>query len=91
VVAFSADLTRGKGGFNTLMGLFATALAVGGVIGPLLSGILVQQMGFHATFYAFAALAAIGAVVFMKCVPEPKPEQDTSAKQETAEVRAEAV
>jgi MFS family permease len=32
VVALSADLTRGKGHFNTLMGLFATALALGGVL-----------------------------------------------------------
>ena len=70
VVAFSADLTRGKGGFNTLTGLFATALAVGGVLGPLLSGVLVQHLGFRVTFYSFAALAAAGAVIFMCLVPE---------------------
>ncbi len=50
VVALSADLTRGKGGFNTLMGLFATALAIGGVIGPVLTGLLVQHLGFKTTF-----------------------------------------
>ena len=70
VVAFSADLTRGKGGFNTLMGLFATALAVGGVIGPVLSGILVERLGFHMAFYAFTALATVGAMVFTGFVPE---------------------
>lgn len=72
VVAFSADLTRGKGRFNTLMGLFATALAIGGVVGPLLSGLLVQHLGFKMTFYAFAALAALGAGVFSLCVPETR-------------------
>lgn len=70
VVAVSAGLTRGKGGFNTLMGLFATALAIGGVVGPLLSGMLIQHLGFQLTFYAFAALAAVGAVVYTKFVPE---------------------
>ena len=72
VVSLSADLTRGKGGFNTLMGLFATALAIGGVIGPLASGLLVQHLGFKTTFYAFAALAAVGAAVFSRFVPETK-------------------
>jgi MFS family permease len=72
VVALSADLTRGQGGFNTLMGLFATALAIGGVIGPVLTGLLVQHLGFKTTFYAFAALAGLGAAVFTRFVPETK-------------------
>jgi MFS family permease len=73
VVALAADLTRGKGHFNSLMGLFATALAVGGVAGPLISGFAIQHLGFQKTFYAFAALAALGAIVFTIFVPETKP------------------
>jgi len=72
VIALAADLTRGKGRFNTLAGLFATALAVGGVAGPLLSGMLVQHLGFRTTFYAFAILAFAGAILFTICVPETK-------------------
>jgi sugar phosphate permease len=72
VVALAADLTRGKGHFNALMGLFATALAIGGVAGPLISGVLIQHLGFRLTFYAFAALAALGAIVFTIFVPETK-------------------
>jgi MFS family permease len=64
VIALAADLTHGRGRFNTLAGLFATALAVGGVVGPLASGFLVQHFGFRVTLYAFALLAVIGAVVF---------------------------
>jgi MFS family permease len=75
VVALAADLTRGKGRFNTLMGVFATALAIGGVAGPLLSGFLIQRLGFHITFYAFAVLAALGAMVFTLLVPETSPEK----------------
>ena len=70
VVALSADLTRGKGGFNTVMGLFATALAIGGVLGPLLSGFAIQHAGFRMTFYGFAALGIVAAAVFTLLVPE---------------------
>lgn len=70
IVSMSADLTRGKGGFNTLMGLFATALAVGGVVGPLITGVLIQHLGFVTMFVLFAALAAAGAVWFQLMVPE---------------------
>lgn len=73
VVALSADLTRGKGSFNTLIGLFATALAIGGVIGPLTSGLLVQHLGFKTTFLVFASLGTVGAAVFTKLVPETRP------------------
>ena len=70
IVSMSADLTRGKGGFNTLMGLFATALAVGGVVGPLITGMLIQHLGFATMFVLFAALAAAGALWFQLMVPE---------------------
>ncbi len=70
IVSMSADLTRGKGGFNTLMGLFATALAVGGVAGPLITGVLIQHLGFTAMFILFAGLAVAGALWFQLTVPE---------------------
>jgi MFS family permease len=70
IVSMSADLTRGKGGFNTLMGLFATALAVGGVAGPLLTGMLIQHLGFATMFLLFAGLAIAGALWFQLMVPE---------------------
>jgi len=72
VVVLSADLSRGRGRFNTLMGLFATALAIGGVVGPVVAGVLVQHVGFRVTFYLFAALAAIAATSFTMFVPETK-------------------
>jgi MFS family permease len=70
IVSMSADLTHGKGGFNTLMGLFATALAVGGVVGPLLTGVLIQHLGFAMMFILFAVLAVAGALWFQFLVPE---------------------
>ena len=88
VVAIAADLTRGKGRFNTLMGLFATALAIGGVAGPLISGVLVQHLGFRATFYVFAALAAFGAGVFLLTVPETRgAKQDATVATDEVDLR----
>jgi MFS family permease len=72
VAVVCADLTREKGGFNALQGLLATALAVGGVLGPLVAGPIVQHLGFAAAFRVFALVAAIGAVVFLAFMPETR-------------------
>lgn len=76
-VAIAADLTAGKGKFNTLLGLLATAQAVGGVVGPIVSGVLVQYLGFAVTFWVFAALALLAAWVFARWVPETKARRST--------------
>jgi MFS family permease len=75
IVAMCADLTRGKGRFNALIGLIATALSVGGVIGPVGTGALVQYMGYAAAFGTFAAVATVAAVLFVVFMPETKPAQ----------------
>jgi MFS family permease len=72
IVAMTADLTEGRGRFNALVGLFATAQAIGGVVGPLGSGLLVQHLGFVAAFDTFALIAAVAAVVFLAFVPETR-------------------
>ena len=72
IVAMCADLTRGKGHFNALSGLIGTALAVGGVVGPLGSGILVERLGFIVAFDAFALIAMIAALLFVFYMPETR-------------------
>ncbi len=73
IVAICADLTRGRGGFNSLQGLIATALSVGGVLGPLVAGLLVQHLGFAMAFYAFAGVAVVAAALFLGLMPETRP------------------
>ncbi len=70
IVAMCADLTKGKGGFNTLSGMIATALAVGGVIGPLGAGRLAERLGYNGFFCVFAGIAAVAAIVFLTLMPE---------------------
>ncbi|HET6436585.1 MAG TPA: MFS transporter [Anaeromyxobacter sp.] len=72
IVAVCADLTAGRGSFNSLLGVVATAQAVGGVLGPILAGWLVQQLGFGAAFLCLAALAAMGTAAFLSGVPETR-------------------
>ena len=78
VISLAADLTRGRGRFNTLAGLFATAVAVGGVVGPVISGFMVQHAGFKSTFLLFAALALAGAGIFTFLVPETKARMEST-------------
>jgi len=70
IVAICADLTKGKGGFNALSGMIATALAVGGVIGPFGAGFLAQHLGYNGFFYVFAGIAVAAAVLFLTLMPE---------------------
>jgi len=83
-IAIAADLTAGKGKFNTLLGLLATAQAVGGVIGPIASGLLVQHLGFALTFWAFSGLALLAALIFTAFVPETKGIHATPAQPDPA-------
>jgi MFS family permease len=81
IVAFAADLTRRKGQFNSLLGIFATAQAVGGVAGPILSGVVLQHLGFRITFMSFAALAFVAAAILQMFVPETRSSSTFGATQ----------
>jgi MFS family permease len=72
IALMCSDLTKGKSGFNTLLGIMQTALALGGIIGPLAQGFLTQQLGFTASFTSFALVACVGAALFLLKVPETK-------------------
>jgi MFS family permease len=77
IVAFAADLTRGKGHFNSLLGIFATAQAIGGVVGPIVSGLVLQHFGFDMTFIGFAALALLAAATFQLLVPNTQSTEES--------------
>ena len=96
VVSMCADLTKGKGRFNALCGLIATALSVGGVIGPVCSGLLLQHLGFVAAFNTFAVIAAAAALLFVVAMPETRrsesaEDQRNSRKSHAAHERVRSV
>jgi hypothetical protein len=49
-----AELTQGCGKFSRFAGLFATGVAIGGVVGPVADGFLLQRARFKPTFLVFA-------------------------------------
>jgi MFS family permease len=71
-VAVCGDLTRDRGHFNGLAGLLATAVGSGGVVGPLLSGLIVQHLGFSAAFFTFSGIATVAAVLLIGWMPETR-------------------
>ncbi|QEL17500.1 MFS transporter [Limnoglobus roseus] len=80
IVSMVADLTHGKGGFNALSGLIATALSIGGVIGPLMTGALTQTLGYSVAFGVFAGIAAVAAAMFLVFVPETRNDSQPQEK-----------
>jgi MFS family permease len=78
-VVICGDLTRGRGHFNALMGALATAVGLGGVVGPLAAGLLVQHLGFAAAFFTFAGVAVAGAILFIGWMPETLDGSEISA------------
>ena len=70
IVAVAADLTRGTGHCHALMGATNAGLAGGAVVGPAVTGILVQRAGHEIAFVALADIAGIAAFLFVGKMPE---------------------
>lgn len=75
-VAVCGDLTRDRGHFNGLVGVLATAVGTGAVVGPFASGLIVQNLGFSAAFFTFSGIAMAAAVLLIGWVPETKGKPD---------------
>jgi MFS family permease len=71
-VAMCGDLTSGRGHFNGLAGVLATAGGLGGVVGPLLAGLIVHHMGFTPAFFVFAAIGVVAAILLIGWMPETR-------------------
>jgi len=70
VALIVSDLTRGKKGFNLLMGLSQIAMGLGSVVGPALQGVSVGNVGFRFAFLVFAGVAALAAGIFSRFMPD---------------------
>ncbi len=58
------------GHFHALIGATNTALAGGAVVGPAVTGILVQRAGHELAFVALALIAAVAAFLFVETSEE---------------------
>jgi predicted MFS family arabinose efflux permease len=66
----AADLTRGTGHFNLVIGLAGTALSVGASAGMAASGHIGHRYGANVAFLGLAAAAASAFVLTWCCMPE---------------------
>lgn len=64
------DLTQGKKGFSTLLATTQTALALGGIVGPLIQGLLTTYFGFKFTFFLFFLITLIAFFFYIIKMPE---------------------
>lgn len=67
-----ADLPQRTGRYNFVLGAIATAQGIGAAISSLVSGYIVNALGFDAGFLFLAAMAALAFLVYWLLVPETK-------------------
>jgi MFS family permease len=80
----TADLAKGSGRFNFLQGTVQSAMGLGGVLSNSLFGWIAKAMGFNASFWGLAIVAALGGILCQSKLPETKQQ---SQEQTTAQAR----
>ena len=71
-VVVVADLTRGTGRYNLVLGAMATALGIGASLSNVVSGYIVNTWGFNIGFLFLASVAALALTIFGLMMPETK-------------------
>ena len=64
------DRTEGTGRFNLAAGALATMVGIGAALSTTAGGVLIQRMGFAASFLGLSAIALIAFVLLWLAVPE---------------------
>jgi MFS family permease len=71
-VVVIADLTRGTGRFNIVLGAVATAQSIGASLSSLVSGYVVNIWGYNTGFTFLAAIAGLAFAIYCFLMPETK-------------------
>ena len=66
------DIARGSGHFNFAQGVVGTAVGIGAVISPIISGYVSDNYGSSIAFLCLAAVAAVGLLTVAAILPETK-------------------
>jgi predicted MFS family arabinose efflux permease len=64
------DRTQGTGRFNVAAGSLATMVGIGAAASTTIGGVLIQHLGYHASFLGLAGIAAIAFVLLWAAIPE---------------------
>jgi MFS family permease len=77
-VTVIADLTRGTGRYNLVLGAIATAQGFGAALSNLAAGYVVSQWGYHGGFAFLAGIATLALYLFSRAMPETRRSEDTA-------------
>jgi MFS family permease len=67
-----ADVTRGTGHFNLVLGIVGTAIGIGASLSTTLAGYTSDHFGSGTAFLGLAAVAALGLVLIWLLMPETR-------------------
>ena len=67
------DRTQGTGRFNIAAGSIATMVGIGAAASTTFGGVLIQHVGYRASFLGLAGIAALAFVLLWFAVPETLP------------------
>lgn len=67
-----ADIMRNTGRFNVAQGAVITVQSIGAALSTTLAGFVVVGAGYSAAFLTLGAVAAIGAVICFRALPETR-------------------
>jgi MFS family permease len=85
------DRAQGTGRFNVAAGSLATTVGVGAAASTTIGGVLIQHLGYHASFLALAGIAAVAFVLLSVAIPETLSNAGPSSAAEfEPEIRAES-
>jgi predicted MFS family arabinose efflux permease len=65
-----ADLTKGTGRFNLVLGVVTTAVGIGAALSQSIAGGIVHHFGYHAGFLFLAAVAGAALLLLWIVMPE---------------------
>ncbi len=72
------DLTEGTGRFNLASGALATMVGIGAALSNTLGGMLIQSLGYRASFLGLASVALVAVALLWFTIPETRSENQAA-------------
>jgi MFS family permease len=77
------DRTQGTGRFNVAAGALATIVGIGAAVSTTIGGVLIQHLGYRASFLGLAGIALFAFVLLWSTIPETFSHSPASPTSET--------
>ncbi len=78
------DRTEGTGRFNIAAGALATMVGIGAALSNTVGGVLIQHLGYHASFLGLAAIALAAFLLLWSNLPETLNSANSGSRQSSS-------